>query len=67
MNDKTKKTAVSEMKKPYYSIYEVADISGQHWQTVRNHITKGKLKASKPGAQWRISKEAVQEYLRDVN
>lgn len=67
MNDNTKRTAVIEMQKPYYSIYEVADITGQHWQTVRNHIIKGRLKASKPGTQWRISKEAIKEYLQEVN
>jgi excisionase family DNA binding protein len=67
LNTSARQTAVIEMQKPYYSIYEVAEITGQHWQTVRNHIIKGRLKASKPGAQWRISKDALKEYLQEAN
>lgn len=42
------------------SIKETAEILGVHWQTVRNMILRGEIKASKVGCQWRIPEEEVQ-------
>lgn len=42
------------------SIYEAAKIFGVHWQTIRNWITSGKIKAVKISGTIRISDEEIE-------
>jgi len=42
------------------TIYEVAEIFGVHWQTVRNWIREGRIKAVKIGKSVRISIEEIE-------
>lgn len=46
-----------------YSIKEVAEILKVSTKTVYKHIWSGKLKALKAGRQYRITKEALEDYL----
>lgn len=48
-----------------YSIKEVANILNFHWQTVRNMILRGEIKATKIGRQWRISEKEIQRLKGD--
>lgn len=57
MTEEQKKAEVLNLQKPFYSIYEAADVLGVHERTIRNHIRKGILKAGQVGRQWRIAKE----------
>ena len=41
----------------FYSIAEVAEMSGQSQKTIRRHIAAGKLKADRVGNRYRITKE----------
>ena len=41
------------------TIYEVAEIFGVHWQTVRNWIKEGKIKAVKISKTVRIPEEEI--------
>lgn len=56
-----------ELSKPFYSIYEAAEVLGVHERTIRRHIKTGELKAGKIGRQWRISREALLEYSAPKN
>lgn len=42
------------------TIYEVADLFGVHWQTVRNWIRDGKIKAVKIERTVRIPDEEIE-------
>lgn len=48
-----------------YSIKETADIFGVHWQTVRNWINSGKLKAMKVGRVIRISEDEIERLKKE--
>ena len=52
-----------------YSIKEVATETGQHYNTVRGHIIKGKLNAGRheDGAKYRISHNELQRYKKSLN
>ena len=47
----------------FYSIAEVAQISGQSQKTVRRHIAAGKLKAEKVNNRYRISNDNYKKWL----
>ncbi len=47
----------------FYTIAEVAEMSGQSQKTVRRHIASGKLKADKIVNRYRISKENYEKWL----
>lgn len=50
------------MNKEFYTVKEFASIMGVHWQTVRNWIKSGKVRAVKMGGKnytLRIPKEEV--------
>lgn len=53
------------MEKDFYTIYEVSDILNLHHKTIRNFINDKKLKATKVGRQWRISKDDLEEFTKD--
>ena len=50
---------IMNLEKPFYSIDEAAEALGMHHNTIRRHIKRGDLHATRPGAGklWRISKE----------
>lgn len=48
----------------FYTVEQVAELLKVHWQTVLNYIKNGKLKAVKLGKGYRISKEALQEFIK---
>ena len=47
------------------TIYEVAELFGVHWQTVRNWIKEGKIKAIKIERTVRIPDEEI-ERLKEI-
>ena len=65
IKDDTKQRLVLELEKPFYSIYEAADVLGVHHKTIRNHINNGTLRAGKSGQQWRIAKENILKYINE--
>ena len=67
MTDEQKREITMNLKKPYFSIYEAADVLGVHERTIRNHIKNGDLKAGKAGRQWRISKADLIEFATPQN
>ena len=66
ITDETKQKLILELKKPYYSIYETAEVLGVHHKTIRNHINHGTLKAAKMGRQWRIAKDDILKYINEA-
>lgn len=46
------------------TIYEVAELFGVHWQTVRNWIKEGKIKAIKIERTVRIPDEEIERLKR---
>ena len=48
-----------KLKDQYYTIYEVADISKVHHNTIRRAINDNRLKATKIGTKWLIKKEDI--------
>ncbi len=51
----------------YYSPEEIGEQFNIKPATVRKWIREGKLQAVKLGALWRISEEALQEFLKQDN
>ena len=49
----------------FYTVQEVADLLQIHWQSVLNYIKNGKLKALKLGKGYRISQEALDEFIKN--
>jgi len=49
----------------FYTVEQVADLLQVHWQTVLNYIKSGKLKAVKLGRGYRISKDAVDNFVKE--
>lgn len=47
------------------TIRETADILGVHWQTVRNWIVEGKIKALKINRTVRISEEEIERLKKE--
>lgn len=47
----------------FYTVQEVADLLQIHWQSVLNYIKNDKLKALKLGKGYRISQEALDEFI----
>lgn len=52
-------------KKPYYSTEEVAALLSTSKQTIQNHISKGLLKANKPGKSYIISQKQLEDYVNN--
>ena len=62
-----RQAAVMNLEKPYYSIYEAAEILGVHHNTIRNRIKDGRLQAGRVGWDWRISKGALLDFMAPQN
>ncbi len=48
----------------FYTVEQVADFLQVHWQTVLNYIKGGKLEAVRLGKGYRISKEALDKFIK---
>lgn len=46
-----------------YELQEVADILGVHYQTIRNLIKNGKIKATRIGRNYMITEQNLQKYI----
>lgn len=62
-----RQSAVLNLEKPYYSIYEAAEILGVHHNTIRNRIKDGTLEAGRVGWEWRISRAALLAFVEPKN
>ena len=49
----------------FYTVAEVAAMLRVHEQTVRTLISKRKLGALRVGAEWRISQEQFDQFVRE--
>ncbi len=49
--------------KTYYTVQEVADLLKLHWQSVLNYIKKGELEALRLGKGYRISQQALDDFI----
>lgn len=67
LSEQEKRSKVLNLEKPFYSIYEAAEILGVHERTIRNYVKTGKIKAGQVGRQWRISKADLLEYMAPKN
>jgi excisionase family DNA binding protein len=54
------------MTRQYWTILETALKLGVSDKTVRRHIKAGKLKAFMAGREYRISSQAIRDYLKPV-
>ena len=52
----------ADLDRSFYTVYEVADLMGLHWQTILRMIRAGNLPAKKYGRQWRIRVEDLQQF-----
>ena len=48
----------------YYSIEEIASMSGYSQKTIRRHIAADKLKADKIGNSYRITEQDYQRWMQ---
>lgn len=53
------------LTKDFYTIQEAADLLGVSYQSIRAWIKKGKLRAVKVQQTVRISKEALQDLIKE--
>lgn len=63
MEPKTRQDYIMTLQAPFYTIEETAELLSVSWRTVKRRIEEGKLKASKIGQQYRITKENLIAYI----
>ena len=51
---------------PYLTIEEAAELLRIHPETIRRLLRLKRLPGKKIGREWRISREALDEYMRDI-
>jgi excisionase family DNA binding protein len=51
----------------FFTIDQIAELLGMHHKTIRKFITEGKLRASKVGKQWRISRHDLSVFMEKNN
>ncbi len=54
------------LDRDFFTVYEVADLLGFHWQTVRKMIKSGELPAKKYGREWRIRKADLEAFTKPM-
>jgi excisionase family DNA binding protein len=47
----------------FYTVEQVAELLQVHWQTILNYIKSGKLTAVKLGKGYRVSQQAVNDFI----
>lgn len=55
------------LDRDFFTVYEVADLLGFHFQTVLKMIRSGELPAKKYGRSWRIRKADLQAFTTPEN
>ncbi|MFI0357420.1 helix-turn-helix domain-containing protein [Actinomadura sp. 9N407] len=50
------------MRQAYYSVDQVAELLGLHVRTVRGYVRDGRLKATRVGRQYRITREDLEAF-----
>lgn len=53
---------ITKSDESYKSIEEVAELLNVSYQTIREMVVSGKLKAFKVGRQWRIKESELEKY-----
>ena len=53
-----------KVKQEWFTIYEAAELLGVHHNTIRNRIKDGSLDAARIGWDWRISREAINNFMK---
>lgn len=48
----------------FYTILEVAEILRVHRRTVYTYLKNGDLKAFKPGKEWRVTPEDLEDFIK---
>lgn len=48
----------------YYTVKQISELLQVHWQTILNYIKNDKLKAVKLGKGYRISQEALDNFIK---
>ena len=56
---KTLTTAAAIPAQQYYTVEEVAAMTGSHIHTIQRRLREGKLQGKKLGRQWKIYAESV--------
>lgn len=54
-------TAASIPAKQYFTVAEVAELTGSHIHTIQRRLREGKLQGKKLGGEWKIYAESVNE------
>lgn len=54
-----------ENNNEFFTVEQVSELLQVHWQTILNYIKSGKLKAMKLGKGYRISKEALNSFIKN--
>lgn len=49
----------------FYTVEQVAELLRVHWQTILNYIKNGRLNAVKLGKGYRISKDALEAFIKE--
>ena len=49
----------------YLTVTEVAELLKVHPETVRNYLKKGKIQGIKLDREWRISEDALSQFLKE--
>lgn len=57
----------NNLNRDYYTPYEVADLLGFHYNTVRRMIKEGELPATKISRSWRIRKVDLEKFVTPSN
>jgi len=57
----------SDLNRDFYTPYEVADLLGFHYNTVRRMIKDGELPATKISRSWRIRKVDLEKFVTPSN
>jgi excisionase family DNA binding protein len=47
----------------FYSLREVGTILGVTYRTIQNYVWSGRLKATKPGGQWRVAEKDFRLFM----
>jgi hypothetical protein len=63
MHDKTIRPAVADGLEPLYSVADLQAWSGESDSVWRKRISRGEIRTVKLGANTRITKSAIDEYL----
>ena len=59
------RTEESLLDKEYLTVEEAADVLRLHWQTVLEYIRSGQLEAGKIGKSYRVSSQALLDFLQE--